>query len=70
MLAACNAIGCAFPDRREAAVWGALGVFVGLVALLAVVTVSAGRMGTVSGLDRSGAPMTGLASAEPDQLLP
>ncbi|MBL0922774.1 MAG: hypothetical protein IBJ10_11695 [Phycisphaerales bacterium] len=40
MMAACSTIGCGFPTRREAAVWGALGLFVGLVALLAVLTAS------------------------------
>ncbi len=58
MVTACNAIGCAFPTRREAAVWGAIGLFVGLVMTLAVVTAELGRSGALSALDgQHGAPL-------------
>lgn len=40
MVTACNAIGCAFPTRRESAVWGMVGLVVGLIVTLAVVTAS------------------------------
>ncbi|MGD9693740.1 MAG: hypothetical protein AB7G17_06195 [Phycisphaerales bacterium] len=41
MLAACNQLGCAFPTRRETATWAVIGLIVGLIAMVAVLTTAA-----------------------------